>query len=356
MGDSVNNLIDNLGALLWRLLELPTYALLVGTVVLVLLLNLIIRKWLKKVKPGTTRWINIVGGALLLVFIIDKKFQLLRSELTAMQERMNELRMVESEGVVGSVYNVSRLLNQFPDVKIYQRSIDQVAEIIVMTSEEPKAVAYIAIIDLNFPNLEINLTPEKKEKYLTSTFAIESGSYIAVNGEAGETMDLNAPLGHFVGNWVDDGHAVMMEDNSDHPFISFTKYNVASYSEASIVDTVLTEDKYNVIWGRWDILLDGKVLEHENDQQYARTIIGINESGDQLFLMVVDGKRADYSLGFKYSECAQILLELGAFNVMACDQGGSSCMYIEQLGGIVNRPADSDGYERPVYSHFGVSW
>lgn len=41
---------------------------------------------------------------------------------------------------------------------------------------------------------------------------------------------------------------------------------------------------------------------------------------------------------------------------MACDQGGLSCMYVEKYGGIINRPADSDGYERPIYSRFGLKY
>lgn len=360
MGDSINNMIDNLVAVCWRLLELPTYALLIGTVVLLLFVNLAARRWTRRINQNKLRWTNIILGALLLVFIIDKKFYLMRSEVTAMQERMNELRMVEGAGLQEGKRDISALLESFPEFKVFQRNIDDVAELIVIQSEVPKAVAYIAIVDLTYPTIQVHITPEKKEKYLTSTFAIESGSYIAVNGEAGETMDLDAPLGKFTGNWVDDGNVVMMTDGDRRPFMSFTKENQAHYSPAIEVDTVMGPDKHNALWGRWDILLEGQIkgviFEEQVDKHYARTIMGLDESGETLYLMVVDGKRPDYSIGFKYRECAQILSDLGAFNVMACDQGGSSCMYVRQLGGIINRPADSDGYERPVYSHFGISW
>ena len=43
----------------------------------------------------------------------------------------------------------------------------------------------------------------------------------------------------------------------------------------------------------------------------------------------------------------------GAHNAMWCDQGGSSTFYLGSLAGVVSRP--SDGHERPVYTHFGVS-
>ena len=72
--------------------------------------------------------------------------------------------------------------------------------------------------------------------------------------------------------------------------------------------------------------------------------------------MVVDGKRPWYSVGLTYEDCAEMLRSLGAYDAMACDQGGSSCMYVEDMGGIINRPADWDGVERPVYSHFGISF
>ncbi len=82
--------------------------------------------------------------------------------------------------------------------------------------------------------------------------------------------------------------------------------------------------------------------------------MGIDREGRYLYMMVVDGKRPQYSLGLSLDESARLLKLLGAWNVMSCDQGGSSCMYLENYGGIINRPADSDGYERAVYSHFGI--
>jgi len=72
--------------------------------------------------------------------------------------------------------------------------------------------------------------------------------------------------------------------------------------------------------------------------------------------MVVDGKKPDHSVGLPYEDCAQMLKYLGASDAMGCDQGGSSCMYVESMGGIINRPAESDGVERPIYSHFGISF
>lgn len=356
MSDSFNNLIDSLSGALWRLLELPTYTWVIALSILILLLNLLFRKKLRNTKPSR-RWIaNGILVFLLLALVVDKKFYFMKAELTALQDRLTELRMVETGSTGVGQYDATQLRNTFPEIQLYQRNINEVAEIIVLQKEEPNAVGYVAIIDLKYPNIKVHITPEKKEKYLTSTFAIESGAFIAINGEAGETMDLEAPLGKFIGNWVSDGNPIIMADNEFRPFIAFSKYNEASYSSEAEIDTLMDDTKYNTIWGRYDILVNGAVVLQENDKPYARTIMGIDEPGERLFLLVVDGKRPEYSVGFTYEECSQILASLGAYNVMACDQGGSSCMYVQQMGGIINRPADSDGYERPVYSHFGISW
>ena len=138
--------------------------------------------------------------------------------------------------------------------------------------------------------------------------------------------------------------------------MGFSKQNKGTYYEESFIDTKYKEDYYNAIWGRFDILKKGKVLSHKRDLPYARTVMGLSKDGSQLYLMIVDGKRPDHSVGLSYQDCARMLKSLGAEDAMACDQGGSSCMYVKSMGGIINRPADSEGIERKVYSHFGVSF
>jgi exopolysaccharide biosynthesis protein len=79
--------------------------------------------------------------------------------------------------------------------------------------------------------------------------------------------------------------------------------------------------------------------------------MGIDETGNKLFLLIADGRKPQHSRGLTMKECAALLLPYGCANAMSCDQGGSSCMYVEKFG-IVNRPGD--GGERPVYTHFGL--
>jgi hypothetical protein len=77
--------------------------------------------------------------------------------------------------------------------------------------------------------VEIKITPEFKAKYLTSKFAIENDCYLAINGEAGESMLPGCDLGEWTGNWIVRNNPVLLEDRYKRPFLSFSKNNQASY-------------------------------------------------------------------------------------------------------------------------------
>jgi hypothetical protein len=49
---------------------------------------------------------------------------------------------------------------------------------------------------------------------------------------------------------------------------------------------------------------------------------------------------------------AQFLIELGAWQALNLDGGGSSTLYVEEMGGMLNAPAE--GKERSVLNHIGV--
>ncbi len=357
MGDFLNHIIDNLVSVTWRLMELPLY-ILIGLIFLCLLTaNLAIRK--SKLKVSGKALLFIYGFILLLLvgFIIDKKFSNIRAELTLLNEKVTNTQ-IGTKGIVyaASNYDLSDFTECFPGSKVYHSNVNEAVSLFLIRKKDPNVVAYIGVIDLEHPRIKIQITPEKKHKYLTSVFAEEHNCIIAINGEAGESMAMDCNLGEWTGNWVVNGKPVLMEDSDKRPFIMFSKNNVAAYSKASVVDVTYSEEKFNAIWGRHDILVADSIPETNESRPYARTIMGVNKEGNKLFLMVVDGKRPDYSIGLSYADCAEILKWFGTYSAMACDQGGSSCMYVSTMGGIINRPADSDGSERPIYTHFGVSF
>lgn len=356
MGNTINILIDNLLATFWRLLDLPVYALLILLFGILFSVNLILLRLRKK---SSTKKVWLINGVIVLVavvLLVDKKISNLKKENDALNDKYAKAIMGQTSiNKVNKVYHLDSLVQLLPGANISEKPINQAIDLITIRQRNPNSMSFISIVDLNNPQVVINITEAKNEKILTSTFAKETNSILAINGEAGETPHMDAPLGEWTGNWVSKGNPVLLADSENRPFMSFSKFNEGHYYKQEIVDTVLTEEKYNTIWGRFDILIEGQTVKFENDKQYARTIMGLNQEGNLLYLMVVDGKRPQYSLGLEYYKCANILKSLGAYNVMSCDQGGSSTMYLESLGGVVNRPGDAGGMERPIYSHFGIS-
>ena len=86
-----------------------------------------------------------------------------------------------------------------------------------------------------------------------------------------------------------------------------------------------------------------------------RTAIGFNKDNTEIILVTVDGRHRDY-VGAKQTELAKIMIELGAYNAVNMDGGGSTTMAVDFLRNanvtVVNFP--SDGRERKIASGVGV--
>lgn len=86
-----------------------------------------------------------------------------------------------------------------------------------------------------------------------------------------------------------------------------------------------------------------------------RTIIGSSQDGTQLILVTIDG-RQNSSIGMTQTEAAQFMQEIGAYNALNLDGGGSTTMVTRPLGSsdleVVNRP--SDGMARGIATAVGI--
>ncbi|MDQ6768483.1 MAG: phosphodiester glycosidase family protein [Gemmatimonadota bacterium] len=80
--------------------------------------------------------------------------------------------------------------------------------------------------------------------------------------------------------------------------------------------------------------------------RHPRTGVGISADSTKLFLITVDGRRESDS-GMSLAELARLMLDLGVYEGMNLDGGGSTTMVVE--GHVVNSPSDKTG-ERPVGS------
>jgi hypothetical protein len=135
---------------------------------------------------------------------------------------------------------------------------------------------------------------------------------------------------------------------------------LARYKGNIRVTTGLAPDRGNIrtVVGGWPRLIrDGKRTAEYSDilegtfprfssGRHPRTAIGFNRDSTKLIVLTVDGRRESDS-GMSLVELADAMLQLGAYQAMAFDGGGSTTMVVE--GNVVNRPSDKDG-ERPVGS------
>jgi len=76
--------------------------------------------------------------------------------------------------------------------------------------------------------------------------------------------------------------------------------------------------------------------------KHPRTAIGWNK--DYFFMVEVDGRQSDVSVGMTYPELAEYMVKLGCEWAMNLDGGGSSTFWL--MGNVVNSP--SEGHERPA--------
>lgn len=116
----------------------------------------------------------------------------------------------------------------------------------------------------------------------------------------------------------------------------------------------------NVEWafGALNYLVKDGQLNEVSDQVLGtnpRTAIGFNKDNTEMIMVTIDGRNKNY-VGVKQTELAEIMLNLGAYNAVNMDGGGSTTMGVDFLRNsnvtVVNIP--SDGRERKIASGVGV--
>jgi hypothetical protein len=88
------------------------------------------------------------------------------------------------------------------------------------------------------------------------------------------------------------------------------------------------------------LLRGGKVVAHNDRVRHPRTAVGWNK--DFIFLVEVDGRQRDLSVGMTLIELAEYMAKAGCTEAMNLDGGGSATCWV--LGQVMNSP--SQGEER----------
>ncbi|NEO88159.1 MAG: phosphodiester glycosidase family protein [Spirulina sp. SIO3F2] len=94
------------------------------------------------------------------------------------------------------------------------------------------------------------------------------------------------------------------------------------------------------------------------DKPYARLLLALDQAGTRLWLIAIDGKQPFYSEGMTLTEATELLQDLGAYDALNLDGGGSTTL-VQSANGqprFLNAPvhAKLPMWERPVANQIGI--
>jgi len=122
-------------------------------------------------------------------------------------------------------------------------------------------------------------------------------------------------------------------------------------------------DAWQIVSGSAQIVTFGRNTGAYDDPA-PRTAVGVDAEGKKLVLLVVDGRRPEYSAGMSTADEANEMIRLGCRDALNLDGGGSTTMVMRNARGdawnVINRPSDGHdlfiplSLERAVASVLGV--
>lgn len=94
------------------------------------------------------------------------------------------------------------------------------------------------------------------------------------------------------------------------------------------------------------VVIAGKALVSEDKELHPRTIIGADQDGKTLWLVVVDGRQKGYSEGMDLTELGKLMQGIGCWSATNLDGGGSSVLGLKDANGnlvVTNSPSGTKG-------------
>ncbi len=240
---------------------------------------------------------------------------------------------------------------------------------------DPPLRFYVVTVDLTDPRIHLKVSRGGGDPHLAapwettllpvSQMAQRDGLSVAVNGNLFATRDSLQIMGrrvpYFLGNWaracgwaMSDGR-LFSRSPLDREWPSLVVNDRGQVFIGRF--TQLPADARQVVSGIWQIVTDGRITADADcnltsaGRPAPHTVAGIDRQARTLILLVVDGRRPDYSLGMGRHRLAEEMLAHGAFNALVLDGGGSTTLVMRSPKGIVNvvnRPSDGHDLAIPL--------
>ena len=226
------------------------------------------------------------------------------------------------------------------------------------TIQEPLLNVNVLRIDATNPNLVFHTTPRSKnwvadenetDRRTLPDSVVEENMIVAVNANFyrpfnAETRVSRGPADN-KGLVVSNG--VLVSPTLDG-FASF----IQNKDRTVEIRTVHSEDSLDniqtAVSGHNTVLKNGKcpIIDLVESQPYLkerhpRTLVGISQDKKYVYLVTIDGRQPEFSVGTSMLESAEILRQLGAYDAVNLDGGGSTTMVCRDESGkpvVLNRP------------------
>lgn len=203
------------------------------------------------------------------------------------------------------------------------------------------------VVNLCAPGVSMRATASGERKKKTSSFGALVGAQAAINGDFFSYTDYST-------NGV-SAHDAQTWGNADHDYVGPIAFG-ANKADLIAHEVVAGPEPWmkEIVSGHPTILWGGQQRNNNGDSlctaRHPRTAVGLSQDRRTLYMVVVDGRKPN-RLGFTCDELSGFLKELGAWDGMNLDGGGSSTMWAG--GSIISYPSDAAG-ERVVANHLAL--
>lgn len=229
---------------------------------------------------------------------------------------------------------------------------------------------HVVTVDLTAPGIKMLVTPGKpngKNEIVartTSEFVKEFNLQLAINGSFFYPCYQHGPIDYYP--YSGDPVNVLGQSISNGSIYSPTDKGwavlcIGANNRAQISQENCQKDTNQAIAGREIFIENGKpvILGNISDKNelFPRTAVAIDDRGEKMWLIIVDGRQHLYSEGVTMSELTDIVMEFGAHKALNLDGGGSTTLAAAGFGGpySLNSPFHTriPMRQRPIANHLG---
>ena len=243
----------------------------------------------------------------------------------------------------------------------------------IRRSKPNPLMIHIVKVDLKKPGIELLVTPGEPGEddrdiaaQTTSEFLQKHDLQLAINGSFFHPFYVNSPIDYFpysgdrvniLGQAISQGK-IYSNVNKDWPVLC-----IYPEKRAGIYPDTCPENTVQGIAGNLVLIDQGQPVQSQKfsdfNKKFPRTAVAIDEAGETLWLILIDGRQGLYSEGATLATLTNIILELeGVETALNLDGGGSTTLVISQgiNTKVLNAPFHSriPMRQRPIANHLGI--